>query len=105
MSPEELTDAQSCIRDSNLKNFLEFGIGMHHAGLKPEDKDIVEELYCAQKIQVTICTSLTLTLGLTLTQTLTLILYLTLNVTLNPSKKDYLTLALVQVVICTSTLA
>ena len=30
---------------------------MHHAGLKPEDKDIVEELYVACKIQVVICTS------------------------------------------------
>jgi len=57
MTPEELQSTQSCIKDANLRNFLEFGIGMHHAGLKPEDKDIVEELYVACKIQVVIATS------------------------------------------------
>lgn len=29
-----------------------FGVGMHHAGLKRSDKDIVEELFTNQKITV-----------------------------------------------------
>ncbi|CAK4141075.1 unnamed protein product [Aphanomyces euteiches] len=45
------------VRDSALKDSLAFGIGLHHAGLGPSDRDIVEELFLNNKIQVVICTS------------------------------------------------
>lgn len=40
------------IKDQNLKHTLEFGIGMHHAGLCESDRTVVEELFCSEKIQV-----------------------------------------------------
>ncbi|KAF0687130.1 Aste57867_21101 [Aphanomyces stellatus] len=45
------------VRDPALKDSLLFGIGLHHAGLGPRDRDIVEELFLNNKIQVVICTS------------------------------------------------
>ncbi len=45
------------VKDSNLKQTLSFGIGMHHAGLVAEDRKIVEELFVNNKIQVLIATS------------------------------------------------
>lgn len=56
--PED--DAESLIstlRDENLKLVLSFGIGMHHAGLHEHDRRIVEELFCARKIQILVATS------------------------------------------------
>jgi hypothetical protein len=35
-----------------LKHSLLFGIGVHHAGLNERDRDLVEELFVNQKIQV-----------------------------------------------------
>ena len=40
-----------------MKNTLEFGIGMHHAGLVENDRKIVEKLFLEQKIQVLVATS------------------------------------------------
>lgn len=45
------------VSDPNLKHCLEFGIGMHHAGLTKSDRDVVEELFCNQMILVLVCTS------------------------------------------------
>ena len=45
------------IKDSSLKQALTFGIGMHHAGLVTTDREIVEELFLNNKIQVLISTS------------------------------------------------
>jgi len=45
------------IKDENLKLTLPFGIGMHHAGLKPTEKSIVERLFVERKIQVLIATA------------------------------------------------
>ena len=42
----------SCVRDQNLKLTLSFGIGLHHAGLHEKDREIAEELFVNQKIQV-----------------------------------------------------
>ena len=42
------------VKDSNLRLTLSFGIGMHHAGLHERDRKTVEELFCNQKIQVSI---------------------------------------------------
>lgn len=45
------------ITDPDLKHFLLFGIGIHHAGLQEKDRKIVEELFVNQKIQVLIATA------------------------------------------------
>lgn len=45
------------VKDANLKHTLEFGIGMHHAGLVESDRKIVEDLFLNMKIQVLIATS------------------------------------------------
>lgn len=45
------------VRDQNLKLALAFGIGLHHAGLHENDRNIVEELFVHQKIQVLIATA------------------------------------------------
>ncbi|XP_078430193.1 U5 small nuclear ribonucleoprotein helicase isoform X4 [Wolffia australiana] len=56
--PEEnLQMVISQISDSNLKHVLQFGIGLHHAGLSDKDRSIVEELFGNNKIQVLISTS------------------------------------------------
>lgn len=46
----------SRIRDPNLRHTLQFGIGLHHAGLTEDDKKIVEDLFEKVKIQVLIST-------------------------------------------------
>lgn len=47
----------SNIVDVDLKQFLAFGIGIHHAGLQERDRKTVEELFVNQKIQVLIATA------------------------------------------------
>lgn len=39
------------VRDPQLRHTLQFGIGLHHAGLSEGDRGLVERLYNAQKIQ------------------------------------------------------
>ncbi|ETW04921.1 hypothetical protein, variant [Aphanomyces invadans] len=45
------------VRDPALRDTLHFGIGLHHAGLGSRDREIVEELFLNNKIQVVLCTS------------------------------------------------
>jgi activating signal cointegrator complex subunit 3 len=45
------------IKDKILKDLLLFGIGIHHAGLENSDRELVEELFLNNKIQVLVCTS------------------------------------------------
>ena len=45
------------VRDVNLRMTLEFGIGLHHAGLHESDRVLVERLYVEQKIQVLVATA------------------------------------------------
>ena len=45
------------VQDPNLRNFLSFGIGVHHAGLHENDRKVTEELFVEQKIQILIATS------------------------------------------------
>ncbi|PWZ04811.1 DExH-box ATP-dependent RNA helicase DExH14 [Zea mays] len=47
----------SQVSDSNLRHTLQFGIGLHHAGLNDRDRSLVEELFSNNKIQVLVCTS------------------------------------------------
>lgn len=56
--PQDDIDAlASTIHDSDLRHFLNFGIGLHHAGLHEHDRKVVEELFLNQKIQVLIATA------------------------------------------------
>ncbi|GAB2270112.1 activating signal cointegrator 1 complex subunit [Dionaea muscipula] len=43
--------------DQNLRHTLQFGIGLHHAGLNDRDRSVVEELFANNKIQVLVSTS------------------------------------------------
>ncbi|CAA6657392.1 unnamed protein product [Spirodela intermedia] len=57
MPEEVLQMVISQITDSNLKHVLQFGIGLHHAGLNDKDRSLVEELFGNNRIQVLISTS------------------------------------------------
>lgn len=57
MSENEMEMLVSQVLDSNLNYTLQFGIGLHHAGLKENDRALVEELFTNNKIQVLVSTS------------------------------------------------
>merc|ERR1719401_1213599 len=57
LEPHELEYACRRVTDTNLKHTLEFGIGIHHAGLPERDRKVVEELFVEAKIMVLISTS------------------------------------------------
>ena len=57
MHEAELAEALATVKDTNLKHTLQFGIGLHHAGLPDKDRQLVEALFCEQKIQVLVATS------------------------------------------------
>ncbi|KMS97778.1 hypothetical protein BVRB_5g123420 [Beta vulgaris subsp. vulgaris] len=57
ISEEELQMILSQITDQNLRHTLQFGIGLHHAGLNDKDRSAVEELFGNNKIQVLVSTS------------------------------------------------
>ena len=49
-APEsEMERIIASVKDQNLKLFLAFGIGIHHAGLVERDRKTVEELYVNRK--------------------------------------------------------
>jgi activating signal cointegrator complex subunit 3 len=52
MEEADIARVANSINDPNLKLLLPFGIGIHHAGLQDKDRNIVEELFVNQKIQV-----------------------------------------------------
>ena len=49
--------ALSEVRDAALRHTLQFGVGLHHAGLPEPDRALVERLFVARKIQVLVATS------------------------------------------------
>ena len=57
MSEEDLQMNLSLVKDEALKEALNFGIGLHHAGLVETDRQLTEELFSHNKIQVLIATS------------------------------------------------
>ncbi|CAI0431699.1 unnamed protein product [Linum tenue] len=57
MAEEDLQMVLSQVMDQNLRHTLQFGIGLHHAGLNEKDRSLVEELFANNKIQVLVCTS------------------------------------------------
>jgi antiviral helicase SLH1 len=56
-SEDELQAILIRVRDQSLKEALQFGVGLHHAGLVESDRQLVEELFAFNKIQVLIATS------------------------------------------------
>ncbi|KAL8729952.1 MAG: hypothetical protein Q9166_004397 [cf. Caloplaca sp. 2 TL-2023] len=57
MSEEDLQLNLSRVKDEALQEALSFGIGLHHAGLVEADRQLAEELFANNKIQVLIATS------------------------------------------------
>ncbi len=53
----QLQSTLSGVRDSNLRLTLEFGIGLHHAGLHEGDRALVESLFAQLRIQVLVATA------------------------------------------------
>ncbi|KAL8694639.1 MAG: hypothetical protein Q9218_000734 [Villophora microphyllina] len=57
MSEEDLQLNLSRVKDEALREALSFGIGLHHAGLIEADRQLAEELFANNKIQVLVATS------------------------------------------------
>lgn len=49
---QSLSSSLLCCQDPNLRHTLQFGIGLHHAGLVEADRDLVESLFVGGRIQV-----------------------------------------------------
>jgi len=50
-------EAASRCKDPALRQTLAFGVGIHHAGLSVKDRQIVEEMFLNNRIQVLVCTA------------------------------------------------
>jgi antiviral helicase SLH1 len=57
MEEDELQGILTKIKDDSLKEAIQFGVGLHHAGLVEADRQIVEELFTYNKIQVLVATA------------------------------------------------
>ncbi|GAB7349890.1 hypothetical protein MBLNU459_g0582t1 [Dothideomycetes sp. NU459] len=57
MSEEDLGLNLSRVKDEALREALSFGIGLHHAGLVESDRQLAEELFANNKIQILVATS------------------------------------------------
>lgn len=51
LADHELEQHLALIKDASLRHTLQFGIGLHHAGLPDSDRELVERLYVEGKIQ------------------------------------------------------
>jgi len=56
-SEEEIQNYIYLVKDEHLKYLLNFGIGMHHAGLIENDRKTCEKLFLERKIQILVTTS------------------------------------------------
>lgn len=56
MPEDDLQMVLSQVTDNNLRHTLQFGIGLHHAGLNDKDRSLVEELFANNKIQAILFT-------------------------------------------------
>ncbi|KAK2069378.1 hypothetical protein P8C59_003964 [Phyllachora maydis] len=56
-SREVLNEAASAATNSDLKDILPYGLGIHHAGMSRADRNDVEELFAGGHIQVLVCTA------------------------------------------------
>ncbi|RLV93525.1 Antiviral helicase SLH1 [Spathaspora sp. JA1] len=57
MSDYELAEVLERVKDDTLKISLQFGMGLHHAGLVESDRQISHKLFESGKIQILIATS------------------------------------------------
>ena len=57
MSEEDLALNLTRVKDDALREALSFGIGLHHAGLVESDRQLAEELFGNNKIQILVATS------------------------------------------------
>ncbi|PYH72833.1 RNA helicase SLH1 [Aspergillus vadensis CBS 113365] len=57
MSEEDLQLNLARVKDDALREALSFGIGLHHAGLVESDRQLAEELFGNNKIQILVATS------------------------------------------------
>ncbi|ODV88104.1 hypothetical protein CANARDRAFT_26259 [[Candida] arabinofermentans NRRL YB-2248] len=57
MDEDELETVLSKVKDDTLKLSLQFGIGLHHAGLVESDRQISHKLFEKSKIQILVATS------------------------------------------------
>ncbi|KAA8650269.1 RNA helicase SLH1 [Aspergillus tanneri] len=57
MSEEDLQLNLTRVKDEALREALSFGIGLHHAGLVESDRQLAEELFANNKIQILVATS------------------------------------------------
>ncbi|CAL1708451.1 unnamed protein product [Somion occarium] len=54
---EILLEEANNVKDPNLRDLLQFGFGIHHAGMSREDRGLVEELFADGHLQVLVCTA------------------------------------------------
>jgi len=57
MSEDDLSLNLARVKDEALREALSFGIGLHHAGLVESDRQLAEELFANNKIQILVATS------------------------------------------------
>lgn len=57
MSEDDLELNLTRVKDDALREALSFGIGLHHAGLVESDRQLAEELFANNKIQILVATS------------------------------------------------
>ena len=57
MSEDDLQLNLSRVKDDALREALSFGIGLHHAGMVEADRQLAEELFANNKIQILVATS------------------------------------------------
>ena len=54
---EVLSEAANSANNTDLKDILPYGFGIHHAGMSRADRSDVEDLFAAGHIQVLVCTA------------------------------------------------
>ncbi|KAL8302253.1 hypothetical protein RB597_002553 [Gaeumannomyces tritici] len=57
MDEDDLQLNLARVKDDSLKEAISFGIGLHHAGLVESDRQLSEELFLNNKIQILVATS------------------------------------------------
>jgi pre-mRNA-splicing helicase BRR2 len=64
-SQEILREEVNSVSNSDLKDVLTYGFGIHHAGMGREDRELVEDLFASRHIAI-LCTTATLAWGVNL---------------------------------------
>lgn len=52
-----LREAAEDAKDSNLRDLLQYGFGIHHAGMTRSDRELVEDLFASRHLQVLVSTA------------------------------------------------